>query len=170
MHVFLTGEVQIGKSTALRRFLERSGIPTDGFVSHMIAVPPHRELYIARYDSVLGESMSRLAARVAFPNREVFSDVFDVHGAAILASCGHRSLFLMDELGSMEEDSPAFKSAVFRVLDGDIPVVGVLKRVDCPFIDVIQSRPDVTVIHVTDQNRDGVPDTLSDIFAGLKSQ
>jgi nucleoside-triphosphatase len=166
MHVFLTGEIQVGKSTAIRRFLERTGVRADGFLSHIVLSPPYRELYIARFDTSGGETQSRLAARMSHPDIEVFGDVFDAHGVDILESCGRAPLFIMDELGRLEERSPLFKSAVFRVLDGDTPVLGVLKKADCPFLNAVKARSDVSVITVTEQNRDGIPDKLAEMLRG----
>jgi nucleoside-triphosphatase len=165
-HVFLTGEIRVGKSTALRKFLAETGLTADGFASRIVDVPGGRELYIARFDSVRGETDDRLAARIAFPRIEVFGEVFDAFGADILSEAGRRALVLMDELGVMEENSPRFKAAVFRTLDGAKPVVGVVRRKASPFLDAVRARADVELITVTAKNRDAVPALLAARFAG----
>ena len=166
-HVFLTGEIQIGKSTALRRFLENTGFSADGFMSHIVNAEVGRELYLARFDSILGESDSRLCARVNFSNTEVLSDVFDTHGAKIVASSGKRTLIVMDELGRMEQNSPRFIAAVMAKLDADTRVVGVVKKADCEFLDAVRARTDIELITVTKENRDTVPPMLTTIFKDL---
>ncbi|MDR0904827.1 MAG: nucleoside-triphosphatase [Oscillospiraceae bacterium] len=168
-HIFLTGEIQVGKSTAIRKFLANTGKSADGFLSHIVEVDSAqpelgRELYLARFDTERGETDSRLAARVRFPNFEVYTDVFDGHGAELLRSAGARELIIMDELGRMEEDAEAFKAAVFARLDGGQPVLGVVKMVETPFLDAVRAHPNVEIITVTEQNRDDVPRLLEKLF------
>ncbi|MDR0838868.1 MAG: nucleoside-triphosphatase, partial [Oscillospiraceae bacterium] len=153
-HVFLTGEIQVGKSTAIRKFLAATGIAADGFLSHIITAQVGRELYLARYDTALGESDSRLAARVNYPEVEVFPEIFDLHGAELVRSAGAHALIIMDELGTMEEVAEEFKRAVFERLDGGVPILGVVKKRDSPFLDAVRAHGNVEVITVTEENRD----------------
>jgi len=44
------------------------------------------------------------------------------------------------------------------------PVLGVIQMKRNPFLDSIWNRDDVTVIQVTPDNRDAVPERLFDIF------
>jgi nucleoside-triphosphatase len=164
-HVFLTGEIQVGKSTSIRRFLENTGVAADGFISRIVPALGRRELYIARFDTELGETDRRLAAVMAQPRKRVFLDVFDSHGADIVVSSGKRQLIILDELGNLEEDAPLFKDAVRRKLDGDIPALGVVKKADGAFLDSIRSRSDVELITVTTENRNGIPGLLARRFA-----
>ncbi|MDR0862535.1 MAG: nucleoside-triphosphatase [Oscillospiraceae bacterium] len=168
-HIFLTGEIQIGKSTALRRFLLQSGMTADGFMSHIVdTADGTRTLYLARYDSVFGETESQVAARVTPPDGfTVRTDVFDAFGADIIARAGNRDLIIMDELGRMEEQAERFKAAVFRKLDSrEKRVIGVVKQVQTPFLDAVRARPDVRVIEVTRNNRDAIPNLLAELLRG----
>jgi len=170
MHVFLTGEIQVGKSTAIRRFLADTDAQADGFLSHIVSVDAAkpeagRNLYLARFDTQIGETDSVLAAsNVAashstqgFAPFDVYTDVFDTHGANLVRSAGRHGLILMDELGRMEENAEAFKRAVFERFDGNIPILGVVKMVQTPFLDAVRAHPNVRVVMVTEQNRDDVP-------------
>jgi nucleoside-triphosphatase len=160
-HIFLTGEIQVGKSTAIRRFLDNASVGADGFLSHILRERGNRELVIARFDTEFGETDRRQAA-VTSPRRSAeLRDLFDSHGAAIVNSSGGRQIVIMDELGALEEDSPIFKSAVVNKLDGQTPVLGVIKKAESAFLDTIRSRPDVELITVTPENRNSIPALLA---------
>jgi nucleoside-triphosphatase len=161
MHIFLTGEIQIGKSTALRRFLAQSGLAVDGFLTYFEQIPGGRELFLEKY----GAGERRRAALFSGGEMEVYAEVFDTFGAEVLAGAGRRQLILMDELGAMEERAPRFKAEVFRRLDGEIPVAGVVKLRDSPFLDAVRAHPNVQMVTVTRENRDGIPAALLAAFA-----
>jgi len=174
-HVFLTGEIQVGKSTAIRRFLSDTDITVDGFLSNIISVDPKnpsrgRELHLARFDSQNGETDSQIVTRIgefregSFPSIEIDIDAFNTHGAELIRSAGARELIIMDELGRFEEGADEFKNAVFERLDGDIPCIGVVKAADTPFLDRVRAHPNVRMVTVTVENRDTIPALLREHF------
>ena len=69
----------------------------------------------------------------------------------------------MDELGPHEGNATQFCSAVMAVLDGEVPVLGVLQKGDSPFLKAVASHPKVQVIEVTMENREGVLEEIRDI-------
>lgn len=166
-HILLTGEIQVGKSTALAGFLEKTGVRADGFVTRFLHTESGRELYISRFDSVTGECMRTLAVRMNKSQPEVFADAFSVSGVEILHSAGCYGLIIMDELGVFEERSPEFKQAVFERLDGDIQILGVVKKKISPFLDAVRLHPKVAVIEVTEKNRDSVPDMIKSVIDNI---
>lgn len=63
----------------------------------------------------------------------------------------------MDELGFMEAEAERFKQAVFRALDGEIPVLAAVKaREDVPFLNDVLHHRKVTVYTVTPENWEAV--------------
>ena len=162
MHIFLTGEIQIGKSTALRRFLQDANISADGFLTEFDSRGETRNLYLKRFDTENEDTERRIIAKVFRNSVEVFFDVFDSFGTGCLAAAGKRRLILMDELGKLEESCTLFTEAVFSRLNGDIPVAGVVKMRKSPFLDAVRAHPKVDVIMVTKENRDSIPALLSE--------
>jgi nucleoside-triphosphatase THEP1 len=73
----------------------------------------------------------------------------------------------MDELGTMEADSPLFISAVLAKLDGTAPILGVVKKREHPFLDAVKNHRNVEVITVDEHNRDGIPALLTERFSNL---
>lgn len=164
-HVFLTGEIQIGKSTALQRFLEKNGAKAYGFLTRFSSREEERELFIYRFDTERGAYDGKVAVKMNRSGVELFSEVFSQHGAEIIKAAGQGELVIMDELGVFEERAPEFKNAVFETLDGAKRVFGVIKLKASPFLDAIRARDDVELITVTVENRDGIPELLEQRFS-----
>ena len=59
----------------------------------------------------------------------------------------------MDELGPHEEKAEIFQKQVVRVLNQNIPIIGVLQDSESPFLDKIKNHKRVKVIEVTEKNR-----------------
>jgi nucleoside-triphosphatase THEP1 len=70
-------------------------------------------------------------------------------------------IIVMDELGFMELPARAFTEAVMRALDGEVPVLGVLRKDSNPFLDAVGTHPKVRVVEVTEANRDALPAGLT---------
>jgi nucleoside-triphosphatase len=90
--------------------------------------------------------------------------VFNNLGVRILRDARESSLIVMDELGFMESEALAFREEVLRLLDGDAPVLGVLKSKHTPFLDQVRVHTAVKIIEVTEKNRDEIPQMLTEIF------
>jgi nucleoside-triphosphatase len=69
-------------------------------------------------------------------------------------------LFFLDEIGKMEAASGRFCQAALRVLDGPVPVVATVALKGGGLIAAVKARPDVTVLEVTEGNRDTLPESL----------
>lgn len=163
MHVFLTGDVQVGKSTAIGRFLDERGLAPLGFRTLL-----DREAGILNITVISKNGNYSIEAAKIMKNGRPAVDIecFNEAGERLAAldteGC---SLLIMDELGFMERDAEVFKAAVKGLLDRGIPAVGVLRnRTDGPFWDYLHAREDVKILTVTEENRDSMPDMLYNSF------
>ena len=158
-HILITGERGIGKSTLLRALLKSNTRPLAGFYTkrldpdetgfHPIYIHPAAAMKeICSEENLIGTCNSKI--------HHVNSEVFETLGCAYLqASTGQ--LIVMDELGFMEAKSERFCSAVKAALDGDIPVIAILKnRTDIPFLMELRAHPNAEVYTLTEENRDAV--------------
>lgn len=68
-------------------------------------------------------------------------------------------VIVIDEIGKMELFSEKFREKVTEVLDTGKVVATVMEK-SHPFTDNIKGRKDVKVFTVTENNRDGLVDTL----------
>ena len=119
-------------------------------------------------DGTLGRAgHSREIARRLTTGRLICVDrdqaALDAAGERLLsAPAGRRSLLLMDELGFLERCSPVFQRAVFTLLDGPTPVLGVLRRhAKSPFWGPVSRRADVRLLPLTVENRAEIPTELA---------
>ena len=64
---------------------------------------------------------------------------------------------ILDEIGKMECFSHRFVEAAREALDAPNIVIGTITFGGTDFISEVKARPDVEIIEVTDQNRDGLP-------------
>lgn len=81
-------------------------------------------------------------------------DIFNViANDVLLKSLYNRDLVVLDELGFMEENVSLFKDTIFKILNSDKPVIGVLRECDGDFVQKIAKREDVQVIRIDENNR-----------------
>ena len=164
MNVFLTGNVQVGKSTAIKKFLEKKNIKPLGFTTHL--------------DRKTGSLIMKLRGNsgdqtleVAAPGGEhrPLPDIgaFDRAGKLLTdidtSGC---DMLIMDELGFMEKDAAVFMAAVPALLDRGVPTIGVLRnKPDGPFWSMLHERGDTVILTVDEENRDDIPDMIAGYMA-----
>ena len=169
-HLFLTGEIQVGKSTIIRRFLESVSLPPEQLGGFTTAVRTQTDgsssVHLVAPGSIGGLDRNN-CIMVRYPgNREqrkppeVFPEVFDARGTELLRNTGGKRLILMDELGFAEQEAVAFKKQVLETLDGEIPVLGVLKKWSSDFLEQVAGHPFVKVIEVDRENRDKIAEQM----------
>ena len=148
-HLFLTGRKRVGKSTLIRGLLAAESGPLGGFftVEHQGGV---YLLPAAGEGAFTPENLLFYCGHGGDPRR------FDDLGCAALADTAGCGLLVMDELGPHEAEARQFQAAVFRTLDGGIPILGVLQQADSEFLQRIAHHPRVTVLTVSVENRDAL--------------
>lgn len=155
MHVFLTGEKQIGKSRALRRAAEELGLPVAGFRTRFLTRERGSSaLYMvpAMQEELLDEA--HIVARLEDGRMHGLTERFDTLGVQLLREARQQAgaLILMDECGHLEKNALSFQAEIRACLDGKNPVLGVLRK-DQPWHGFIKAHPRVRVLTVTEENR-----------------
>ena len=74
----------------------------------------------------------------------------------------------MDECGRFEGQAAAFQAEIFAALDGTIPVLGVVRQGFHSWLDDLRSHPKVTLLPVTVDNRDVLPDQIAALLRSDK--
>ena len=130
MHIFLTGEIQVGKSTVIAKTLSLLKITPGGFKTYFgpDRELPERLLYmnsgsepkIFREENVVARFFRDQPPRI-------LTEKFNTYGAELIRSArADSSLILMDECGSLEHDALVFQKEVIDALEGNIPILGVV--------------------------------------------
>ncbi|MGH4124534.1 MAG: nucleoside-triphosphatase [Clostridium sp.] len=166
-NIFLTGDVHVGKSTAIISFLNKyisnsssiAGFKTKAFYENGYLKGYYIENQIQPRISNISENM--VGINTDFGKGKCcygIPEVFEKKGVEILCQSLKipKSIILMDELGFFEKDAMEFKAQVHRTLDSKHRVLGVLKEKTNEFLNSIAARADVKVIKVTLENRDSI--------------
>ena len=166
--IFLTGERNVGKTTAITRFVTKSKLSPMGF--NTVAGGATEDLdvdyvYIIPYGKDLDCNAKPVAKRDTSEHSITkYPEIFDSVGVEILTKSKNAELIIMDELGFMEADAKLFQKSVLSCLDLDVYVLGVIKAMDIEFLDAIRAHQSVEVIEVTEENRETVLAILLESF------
>lgn len=168
MNVLITGRPGVGKTTVIRRVLEKLEGRPGGFTTQEIRRGGRRVGFSIRAVDT-GQEGVLAHIDVAGPHRVGPYGVNTADMERIGVPALHRAMdkadvIVMDEIGRMENYCSSFRSAVLRVLDGPRNVLGTLQMRSTPFLNRIRRRSDITIHEVTLKNRDGMPLLLLDLF------
>ena len=171
MHIFLTGERRIGKSRALNRAAEMLGMPIRGFRTRFLTRERgSSSLYMlpAEADGPLDEE--HVVAMLDQGKMRGLTERFDALGTEILRASRNTpgALILMDECGFLERKAMIFQREILRCLDGDQPVLGVLRKGQ-EWHDFIRRHPKVIVLTVDEENRGSLAETIVSLI-GLEEK
>ncbi len=171
MNIFLTGDIGVGKTTAIKRFLDKTNLSYGGFLTEKLKAE------VILTDLISGKM--EIVAKKDNSNWKVIKKGFDSPGkSAIERALAQSDIVVMDELGRFEIDCWEFQKAVFHALNigsqTDLPdgsqevcgypkpklILGVLKNESNPFLDNIRSLKDIVILKVTKNNREDIPELI----------
>ena len=164
-HVFLTGDIQVGKSTAIAKALTKLNVEVGGFRTAGANYQEDGSSNVVIFKATEKPEDGQIVAHRKQGNREAFPDVFDTYGPQFLKDT--KILTIMDEIGFLESESVKFCSAIRETLNSDTHVLGVVRNKNTPFIDEIRNRGDVILITVTEDNRDEIPEKIVEIMRDM---
>lgn len=167
--ILITGRPGSGKTTLIKRVLEKLPQPTSGFYTEEIREHGTR----VGFKIVTLDGKEAVLAHVDFNGPERVSKygldlraLEEVGLKAINAALKARRLVVIDEIGPMEIRSAAFRDAVIEVLESDVPLLATIFARPLPFLDKLKRRRDVTVIELRPDNRAKV---VSELLTKLQS-
>lgn len=168
-HILITGERGIGKSTLVNRLLQNCSIPLYGYRTKNVLDENGKSCGVYIYsilDSIqMNTEENCVASPVVCAEKGMISrtQVFDVLGVEYLREARPDGLLVMDELGFLETEAMNFRRAVLRRLDGDIPVLAVVRmNKETDFLNQVRRHPKTELFTVTEENRDMLYEELKD--------
>ena len=155
-NLFLTGEIQVGKSTLLRKLIAKCGLRPGGAETGFGPWRAEAERSLFLHPSGAPDySPESVCCRMGPGGRTVYPEVFDRRGAALIrAALADPSvdIVVLDELGFLEAEAREFRAAVLEALRSPKPVWGVLRLGGGCWGGVDLGR----VVTVTRENRDAL--------------
>jgi nucleoside-triphosphatase len=167
---FLTGIPGVGKSTVVRKVVERiqkEGIRVGGMTSSDLRSGSARIGFEIRNlmtseVGVLAHIYQATGPRIG-KYRVKSEDLERIGAEAIISAIKDANLIVVDEVGPMELTSSRFKDAVQAALSCGKPLLGTIHRsAQDPLVQAIKRDASVDVIVVTEENRDSLPSILSE--------
>jgi nucleoside-triphosphatase THEP1 len=162
-NLFITGLPGTGKTTLIRKILERlpPGPAVSGFFTAEMRESGERVGFTV--NTLDGQSGLLAHVRIGGGARvgRYGVDVVGFEGLVLpLLEPGRASLYVIDEIGRMECFSRAFCASVRRLLDSEAPVLGTVALKGGGLIAGVKSRGDVALFEVTVKNRDRLVDEI----------
>lgn len=163
MHLFLTGSPRVGKSTIIDHAINQSQLIIGGFCTKGEAVPKGMPSYIYLYpcNSIGMQGSVRVGYRTGEGRLyEAYTEAFDTVGVAALTKLQSVELIIMDELGFMENQAYRFQEKVMHLLEQNVPILGVIKQADTPFLNRVRDHKNVVIWEVKESNRSEIEEKV----------
>ena len=164
-HIFISGYKQCGKTTVVNKVLEKINTPYKGLISYSVIQPGGRRVYIksAKRDSesyLCGECRGGTALKN-------YPEVFNEKGVSWIEADGSVKLIVIDEVGFLEESAFAYENALLNLLERtDVHVLGVIRDGSGVLTEQIRRHPNVSVVNVTENNRDSIVPEILNLILG----
>jgi len=174
MNVLITGRPGVGKTTVIRRVLEKLNGRPGGFTTQEIRRGGRRVGFSIRavdtgQEGILAHIDLSGPHRVG-PYGVNTADMERIGVAALNRALKRDDVIVMDEIGRMENYCHSFQAVVLRALDSPRDVLGTLQMRSTPFLNRIRRREDVVIQTITRQNRGAMPMLLIDLLKENRRQ
>ncbi len=163
--ILLTGRPRVGKTTIIKDVVKMLPGRAGGFYTEEMRERGRRQ----GFRIVTLDGQEGVLAHVGIKSRMRVSkygvNLADLEGigvAAIQEAIAQKDYVVIDEIGKMELFSQAFKDAVWEAVHSDKPVLGTITLSSHPWADRVKALPQVTVIEVTQANRDEIAQQVLD--------
>ncbi|MBI2471859.1 MAG: NTPase [Planctomycetes bacterium] len=170
-HLLITGKPGVGKTSVIKKIIPLLGTSAGGFFTEEIRVMDRRMGF--RIVTLDGEE--GIMAHVDFNSNfkvgkyRVDLDSFEkVAIPAIEKAVKDKSIIVIDEIGKMELFSIKFRELVQKILDGEKPLICVIKENGDAFTEEIKNRGDVDLVTVNYENRESLPEKVLEMLKGMK--
>lgn len=169
-HILLTGKPGIGKTSVIKKIIPMLGTSAGGFFTEEIRVMDRRMGF--RIVTLDGEEgiMAHVDCNSNYKVGKYRVDLDSFEKVAIPAlenAMKDKSIIVIDEIGKMELFSAKFRELVRNILDGEKPLLCVIKENSDIFTEEIKNRGDVSVVTVNYENREGLPEKVLDMLKAM---
>ena len=165
--ILLAGRPGVGKTTVIKQVVDMLGGETGGFYTEEIRQGGRRLgfkiITLEAEEGVLAHVDIKGPPRVSKYGVNL-GDLEEVGVAALRRAIEERRYVVIDEIGRMELYSQEFREAVVEALESEKVVLGTVMAGRHPWVDTLKVRPQVTVLTVTEGNRQGMARRILDVL------
>jgi nucleoside-triphosphatase len=163
--LLLTGRPGVGKTTVIRAVADRLGRRAGGFYTEEIREQGRRTGFrLVALDGPTGILAAvNVSSRYRVGRYRVCIDDLESIGVESMwraLAQPEAAVVIVDEIGKMELFSAAFREAVSAALDSAKPVVATIMAGSQPWVDTVKTRPAITLVEVTLDNRQELPELV----------
>lgn len=160
-NIFLTGAPSSGKTTVIKKVIERLGFPSNGFYTEEERVAGRRTGFMMKTTDGKKGYLAHQDIKSDFHVRRYGVSIENIEAIAVASIVPKGSnVIILDEIGKMECFSGVFRKAAVDALNSPNIVVGTITLGGDDFIRSVKNRPDIEIIEVTAENRDSLPDII----------
>jgi len=170
-HILLTGKPGVGKTSVIKKIIPLLGTSAGGFFTEEIRVMDRRMGF--RIVTLDGEEgiMAHVDCNSNYKVGKYRVDLDSFEKAAIPAlenAMRDKSIIVIDEIGKMELFSTKLRELVRNILDGEKPLLCVIKENGDAFTEEIKNRGDIDLVTVNYGNREGLPEKVLEMLKAMK--
>lgn len=168
MHIFLTGAIQVGKTTIITKTLKQLNRSYGGFKTYfgLDRSSEDRLLYMngANELNFFAESHGiAVFKKDCLP--QVDTAKLNTYGVELIHRAkANAAMLIMDECGNLECNAFSFQNEILQTLAEDHPVLGVVNLSSNDWTDMIRNHSKVKLITVTSENRNELPELLVNFY------
>lgn len=165
--ILLTGRPRVGKTTIIKDVVRRLSGQAGGFYTEEIKERGRRQGFkivtLDGQEGILAHVDIKSPMRVS-KYGVTLADLEDIGVAAIREAIAQKDYVVIDEIGKMELFSKAFRDTVWAAIHSDTFVLGTITLRSHSWADSVKALPQVTIIEVTQANRDEIARQISHLF------
>lgn len=160
-NIFLTGAPSSGKTTVIKKIINKLTVSANGFYTEEERVNEKRVGFLMKSLDGKEGYLAHQDIESDFPIRRYGVSIENIETIAVSSIRPVAdNIIILDEIGKMECFSEAFKKAALKALDSPNMVIGTIAFGGDEFILKIKQRSDIEIIEVNPLNRDSLPDMI----------
>lgn len=160
-NIFLTGAPSSGKTTVIKKIIEKLTVPANGFYTEEERIRDRRTGFLMKTLDGQEAYLAHEAIASEYRIRRYGVSIENIETIAVPSiQPSDNHIIIVDEIGKMECFSERFREAALHALDSGNIIAGTITFGGDDFIMRIKSRDDIEITEVTRANRDILPDIL----------